>query len=389
MEHAVVDADGRDGRAACWCARGSRCSAGTCWRRYRPERRPRIGRVTAVDVRIYEVGPRDGLQAEPTIVATEDKLRFIAHAGRCRAARDRDDLVRFPEGDPAAGRRGELLAALDRRAWRALPGAGAEPARPGARRRRGRGRHLPDHRRHRLVRAPQHRHEPSRSRWPPSSRSPPRPGSAAGGSAPTSAPPSAARTRARWMPAPWSAVRSGCCAMGVDELSISDTVGVAAPADVERVLGALAAAGIGPDVIGLHLHDTRGTALANVMAAMEAGVTTFDASTGGTGGSPFAPGAAGNLATEDLVYLLDRQGAAPRRRPGRRAGGGPIHRHRARPQRAGQQGGSCRRVAAVGWSRWSRCLRGRRRASGCRSSWTSTRGSTTWWPCSSRRPPRS
>ena len=97
-------------------------------------------------------------------------------------------------------------------------------------------------------------------------------------------------------------------AMGVDELAISDTVGVAAPTDVKRVLGALAAAGIGSDMIGLHFHDTRGTALANVIAAVEAGVTTFDASTGGTGGSPFAPGAAGNLATEDLVYLLDRQG---------------------------------------------------------------------------------
>ena len=97
-------------------------------------------------------------------------------------------------------------------------------------------------------------------------------------------------------------------AMGVDELAISDTVGVAAPTDVKRVLGALAAAGIGSDMIGLHFHDTRGTALANVIAALEAGVTTFDASTGGTGGSPFAPGAAGNLATEDLVYLLDRQG---------------------------------------------------------------------------------
>ena len=97
-------------------------------------------------------------------------------------------------------------------------------------------------------------------------------------------------------------------AMGVDELAISDTVGVAAPVDVSRVLGALDAAGIGSDMIGLHFHDTRGTALANVIAAMEAGVTTFDASTGGTGGSPFAPGAAGNLATEDLVYLLDRQG---------------------------------------------------------------------------------
>jgi hydroxymethylglutaryl-CoA lyase len=60
--------------------------------------------------------------------------------------------------------------------------------------------------------------------------------------------------------------------------------------------------------VALHFHATRGTALANVLAAMERGVTAFDASTGGTGGSPFAPGAAGNLATEDLVYLLDRQG---------------------------------------------------------------------------------
>ncbi len=62
------------------------------------------------------------------------------------------------------------------------------------------------------------------------------------------------------------------------------------------------------DLLALHLHDTRGTALANVMAALELGVRCFDASTGGTGGSPYAPGSAGNLATEDLVYLLDREG---------------------------------------------------------------------------------
>jgi hydroxymethylglutaryl-CoA lyase len=74
------------------------------------------------------------------------------------------------------------------------------------------------------------------------------------------------------------------------------------------VIGALTRAGIGLDVLALHLHDTRGTALANVMAALELGVRCFDASTGGTGGSPYAPGSAGNLATEDLVYLLDREG---------------------------------------------------------------------------------
>ncbi len=97
-------------------------------------------------------------------------------------------------------------------------------------------------------------------------------------------------------------------ALGVDELSIGDTIGVAGPADVRRVIGALAGAGIGPDRLAMHFHDTRGTAVANVATAIGLGIRCFDASTGGTGGCPYAPGAAGNLATEDLVYLLDREG---------------------------------------------------------------------------------
>jgi isopropylmalate/homocitrate/citramalate synthase len=96
--------------------------------------------------------------------------------------------------------------------------------------------------------------------------------------------------------------------LGVDELSIGDTIGVAGPSDVRRVLSALLGAGIAPGQLAMHFHDTRGTALANVVAALELGIRTFDASTGGTGGCPYAPGAAGNLATEDLVYLLDREG---------------------------------------------------------------------------------
>jgi hydroxymethylglutaryl-CoA lyase len=96
--------------------------------------------------------------------------------------------------------------------------------------------------------------------------------------------------------------------LGADELSISDTVGVAAPADVRRVVGALAAAGLDPETLALHLHDTRGTALANVMAGLQLGVRCFDAAAAGIGGSPYAPGSSGNLATEDLVYLLDREG---------------------------------------------------------------------------------
>jgi len=96
--------------------------------------------------------------------------------------------------------------------------------------------------------------------------------------------------------------------LGIDELSVGDTIGVAGPSDVRRVVGALTASGIGVERLAMHFHDTRGTALANVATALELGVRCFDASTGGTGGCPYAPGAAGNLATEDLVYLLDREG---------------------------------------------------------------------------------
>lgn len=90
---------------------------------------------------------------------------------------------------------------------------------------------------------------------------------------------------------------------GAEELSLGDTIGVADPAGVERVLNAVGAK-VPLEKIALHFHDTRGTALANVLAGLQLGVTTYDASAGGLGGCPYAPGAAGNLATEDLLYLL-------------------------------------------------------------------------------------
>lgn len=95
--------------------------------------------------------------------------------------------------------------------------------------------------------------------------------------------------------------------LGCDEVAISDTIGVAAPTDITRVCAPLLRT-IAPEHIALHLHDTCGTALANVVRGIDLGIRTFDASAGGLGGCPFAPGAAGNLATEDLVYLLDRMG---------------------------------------------------------------------------------
>jgi isopropylmalate/homocitrate/citramalate synthase len=96
--------------------------------------------------------------------------------------------------------------------------------------------------------------------------------------------------------------------LGVDEVCFGDTIGVGVPDQVAALTGLAATAGIGLDRIAFHFHDTRGTALANVSAGLRAGVRCFDSSAGGTGGCPYAPGAAGNLATEDLVYLLDAEG---------------------------------------------------------------------------------
>jgi hydroxymethylglutaryl-CoA lyase len=95
--------------------------------------------------------------------------------------------------------------------------------------------------------------------------------------------------------------------MGAFEVAVSDTIGIAHPGHVWRLLDAVGARAPLPSV-ALHFHDTRGTGLANVLAGLQAGVTTFDASCGGLGGCPYAPGASGNLATEDLVYMLDGLG---------------------------------------------------------------------------------
>jgi isopropylmalate/homocitrate/citramalate synthase len=90
---------------------------------------------------------------------------------------------------------------------------------------------------------------------------------------------------------------------GCDEVSIGDTIGVAVPTEVAEVVGRLRAA-IPVERLAVHFHDTRGTALANVLAALQEGVSVVDASAGGLGGCPYAPGASGNLATEDLLYML-------------------------------------------------------------------------------------
>ena len=95
--------------------------------------------------------------------------------------------------------------------------------------------------------------------------------------------------------------------MGAYEVALSDTIGIAHPGQVAPIVDAVAKH-VSRQQIALHFHDTRGMALVNVSAGLDAGVTTFDSSAGGLGGCPYAPGATGNLATEDLVYMLNGVG---------------------------------------------------------------------------------
>ena len=259
------------------------------------------------DVRIYEVGPRDGLQNEAAPIPTDAKLRFIDLLADAGLREIEATSFVSPRAVPQLADADELMAGLDRR--------------PGV-------------------------------RYPvlvPNARGMDRAEAAEADAVCVFTAASEAFTKANinmtiaesidafrpvidrarelgWWTRGYVSTAFGCPyqgavgeaavvgvaqqlrELGIEELSIGDTIGVAGPADVRRVVGALDGAGFAPDRLAMHFHDTRGTALANVSTALELGVRCFDASTGGTGGCPYAPGAAGNLATEDLVYLLEREG---------------------------------------------------------------------------------
>ena len=131
--------------------------------------------------------------------------------------------------------------------------------------------------------------------------------------------------------------------LGVFEVAVSDTIGIAHPGQVPRVLDAVLAR-VPVEQVALHFHDTRGTALANVLAALPFGIATFDASAGGLGGCPYAPGAAGNLATDDLIYMLDGLGVET---------GVSLAAARARRRRSSNRGSitGCRRGIGAGGCR--------------------------------------
>ena len=122
-------------------------------------------------------------------------------------------------------------------------------------------------------------------------------------------PPGAARTRATCRSAGWCRWPGGPWPTGPDSASFGDTTGMATPTRVRALVGAFRSAH--PDTaLNLHFHNTRGTGLANVLAALELGVADFDASVGGLGGCPYAPGATGNIATEELVHMVEDMGVA-------------------------------------------------------------------------------
>jgi hydroxymethylglutaryl-CoA lyase len=102
-------------------------------------------------------------------------------------------------------------------------------------------------------------------------------------------------------------IAEACVDAGADRIALADTVGYANPAQVRRLFGKVRAT-VGDRLHSAHFHDTRGTGLANVVAALDAGIRSFDASLGGLGGCPHAPGASGNIATEDVVFMLEAMG---------------------------------------------------------------------------------
>jgi isopropylmalate/homocitrate/citramalate synthase len=263
--------------------------------------------MTDRDVRVYEVGPRDGLQNEASPIPTDAKLRFIALLADAGLTEIEATSFVSPRAIPQLADADDLMARLDRRPGVRYPVL--VPNERGLERAEKAGvdavcvftaasEAFTAHNINMTIAESIDAFRPVVER---------------------------ARERGWWtrgyvstaFGCPYQgAVDEGAVVdvaqrlleLGVDELSIGDTIGVAVPADVRRVVRALTDAGIWTDRLAMHFHDTRGTALANVATALEHGIRCFDASTGGTGGCPYAPGAAGNLATEDLVYLLDREG---------------------------------------------------------------------------------
>ena len=266
----------------------------------------RSGHVEAPEVQVYEVGPRDGLQNESAFIATEDKVLLIeglADAGLTHieatsfvhprwipALADADHLMELlPE------REGVIYSALVPNLRGMQRAIGFEPEEIAL--------FMSASEAHNQKNINKSRSETYEAFKPVVEMAKER----------------GIRMRA-YVSTVWGCPYQGdvpikdvlevsktLLKMGVYQISLGDTIGVGDPGQTRRILKAVGSA-VGLEQVALHMHDTRGCALANCLVGLEMGVRTFDASIGGLGGCPYAAGASGNLATEDLVYMLNKMG---------------------------------------------------------------------------------
>jgi hydroxymethylglutaryl-CoA lyase len=265
--------------------------------------------VTAIPdrVRIYEVGPRDGLQNEPAAIPTEAKLRYLDLLAAAGLREIEATSFVAPRAIPQLADADELLRVLRRAAGVRYPVL--VPNIRGLERAEAAGADA-------LAVFTAATDEFTRRNI----------GQSVAESLGSFAPVLARARELGWWRRGYVSTAFGCpytgrvepatavdvgvrlLELGVDEVCFGDTIGVGVPPQVDAIVSLATDRGIPLGRIAFHFHDTRGTALANVVAGLGAGVRCFDSSAGGTGGCPYAPGAAGNLATEDLVYLLDGLG---------------------------------------------------------------------------------
>ena len=258
-------------------------------------------------VRIYEVGPRDGLQNEPAPISTLAKLRYLDLLAAAGLREIEATSFVAPRAIPQLADADELLRALPRAEGVRYPVL--VPNMRGLDRAEAAGVDA-------LAVFTAATDEFTRRNI----------GQSVAESLATFAPVLARAGELGWWRRGYVSTAFGCpytgrvdpatavdvgvrlLEIGVHEVCFGDTIGVGVPSQVGAIASLAVERGIPLDRIAFHFHDTRGTALANVLAGLAAGVRCFDSSAGGTGGCPHAPGAAGNLATEDLVYLLDGLG---------------------------------------------------------------------------------
>jgi len=261
-------------------------------------------------VTVYEVGPRDGLQHEASAVATADKLALIRALAEAGLSRVEATSFVSPRWIPQLADAAEVVAALPAvqgSTYVALvPNAKGLERLLGALERAGTGR-PPVEAAVFLSASETHNRKNTNRSIEEAFREL--------GVLVPSALDAGLRVRG-YVSTVWgcpyegqvdplraAAIVARLLGLGCYQVSLGDTVGVGTPNQTRRILELLLRT-IRPEQLALHMHDTRGTALANVLAALDEGIRTFDSSVGGLGGCPYAPGASGNLATEDLVYLL-------------------------------------------------------------------------------------